>query len=480
LNKILSSKTWIGIVLVMLIVGGVLTYQHFVREIEKPTLLEKEVGISEEKDIQDSSIAPTDKVLDNSENLSDNGIKPQDIDGCFFDGCPSGAYCIDNKCQKDSVETIKKDIIGSHIGGMASNNPNDYLGDHVFGLPEVKWRTHQPIVDKVNELTIGISSNSEKAKAIATWVKNSKTIGAYDIYVKNSIIDVFNTRIGACTEAAVLTTAMLRMAGIPARAVSCPTKIHAYTEAYIDKKWVGIDATFASGDAVFYDGTLPVSNSILNVRNWVEFPAEKIIITKELFNERPLRIVATSMSKPTFIKKDILYSERLSQFSLPIGEAKKVKWGKINYIRPYFLHNNIAISGVVAKTEDLECSAYHCIGDSYGEFAVILSDIIRIYGRKYLYNKDGTLYDPEHQLTTDGPFMVAQFFPYRVVSTLPPGEYQLTYRAEIANQAPVDFAYTNTNIASDGEVFIEPNQLIKSPGIKQEDFDAFIQYLKLL
>lgn len=73
-----------------------------------------------------------------------------------------------------------------------------------------------------------------------------------------SAVEVALSRQGDCTEHAVLTAAMCRAAGIPARVVSGIVYIdefaerknvfggHAWVEAYIGGKWIGLDATRAS------------------------------------------------------------------------------------------------------------------------------------------------------------------------------------------------------------------------------------------
>jgi hypothetical protein len=113
------------------------------------------------------------------------------------------------------------------------------------------------MIDKVNELTKVLTNDYDKAKSIANWVKNSKTYLSEGISAANnlsSVIEIFEADKGVCLDAAILTTAMLRMARIPARAIAPAVGyMHQYTEAYVNNEWIGIDATFGSDDALIFE-----------------------------------------------------------------------------------------------------------------------------------------------------------------------------------------------------------------------------------
>ncbi len=75
-----------------------------------------------------------------------------------------------------------------------------------------------------------------------------------------SAAEVAESRVGDCTEFSVLTAAMCRAVGIPSRLAVGIAYVemyesmvsafggHAWTEVYIDGKWVGLDASFTSSD----------------------------------------------------------------------------------------------------------------------------------------------------------------------------------------------------------------------------------------
>lgn len=165
--------------------------------------------------------------------------------------------------------SIFKDNIKSFLGKsnkeeyawnfIASNDPNDYKGDRIIYESYSDWKNYKPLLDKVNELTKGINNEYDKAIKISKWVMNSRP---YDReYEKNvgtpksfrSVIDIFNEPAGVCWDSAILTTALLRAADIPARAVSpafTTRGMHEFTEACVDGKWIDIDSTYGTGNPI--------------------------------------------------------------------------------------------------------------------------------------------------------------------------------------------------------------------------------------
>jgi len=102
-----------------------------------------------------------------------------------------------------------------------------------------------------------VKNSAEAAKRIeefvAKYVKNISLSVGYA-----SATEVAASRRGDCTEFAVLCAAMCRAAGIPARVTVGVAYVndyegrtgfggHAWTEAYIGDKWVGLDSAFKAG-----------------------------------------------------------------------------------------------------------------------------------------------------------------------------------------------------------------------------------------
>jgi transglutaminase/protease-like cytokinesis protein 3 len=112
--------------------------------------------------------------------------------------------------------------------------------------------------------------------------------------------EVFQSREGDCTEFAVLTAAMCRAVGIPARVVVGVAYVdefmeledvfggHAWTEVYLNGKWVGLDSAFrASGRGGFDAGHIALAMGSGDLEDFFgvlfnlgQFKIEKIEIEK--------------------------------------------------------------------------------------------------------------------------------------------------------------------------------------------------------
>ncbi len=144
-----------------------------------------------------------------------------------------------------------------------------YKGDDPQILEALKpTRYLQCDDEKVVELAkkaVGSTNNAATAAKrieafVARYVKNQSLSVGY-----GSAAEVAESRTGDCTEFAVLTAAMCRAAGIPARVVAGLAYIdqfaglknqfggHAWVEAYIADRWVGLDAAFKSAGLGGYD-----------------------------------------------------------------------------------------------------------------------------------------------------------------------------------------------------------------------------------
>ncbi|PIN75720.1 hypothetical protein COV18_02635 [Candidatus Woesearchaeota archaeon CG10_big_fil_rev_8_21_14_0_10_37_12] len=142
---------------------------------------------------------------------------------------------------------------------MTTTNVNDYLSNKIhFGtVVWDDWNTYLPLVQKVQELTNGKTTDREKIIAITNWVKKSKDYscpvfpppkdldGCAQTLANNGapFNQIFDNPKGVCLDAAVITTAMLRVAGIPA-APKMYHFDHIVTAYYVNGRWESIDTTF--------------------------------------------------------------------------------------------------------------------------------------------------------------------------------------------------------------------------------------------
>lgn len=104
----------------------------------------------------------------------------------------------------------------------------------------------EAIVSQAREVLNGAADPVAGAKRLLTWV--FQHVEKRPVLSLPSATDVLRSRIGDCNEHAVLLTALLRAAGIPAR--ECVGLVyardrffyHAWTEAYLGR-WISMDAT---------------------------------------------------------------------------------------------------------------------------------------------------------------------------------------------------------------------------------------------
>ncbi len=203
---------------------------------------------------------------------------------------------------------------------VESRSPNDYLTSKIIHWDDTSWRTYQPLIQKVNELTNGISDDFEKAKRIADWVKKSRPYGEPSPANQGkSVIDIFNSNTGVCMDAGILTTAMFRIANIPSRAILYGN--HEYTEAYINGRWIGFDATF--------DCTMGSDENCVGGETLIIDPITSIDYNNEFYWNEPKFMSIFSDGTPREVINISYYKVNMIQRNIyKSGEANiKISWG---------------------------------------------------------------------------------------------------------------------------------------------------------
>jgi hypothetical protein len=332
---------------------------------------------------------------------------------------------------------------------IASNDPEDYLGDIVYTIKSSDWKHYQPMIDKVNELTQGLTDNYDKAKSIANWVKNSRPYLSGGVSVANqqgSVIEIFNENSGVCLDSAILLTGMLRLAGIPARSVQPGFGVgHQITEAYINNKWIGIDATFSSGNAYFVDDLTTITYTgdyIYGYQNVLETP-EDMISSVSLYKFR-----VTPKSGPTewghvlFPTTDIkiFYSENL-EFS-PIYTG-------VNYTVGGF--------GCGLLPGNLQCDYYTCTKTDTVNYQPMFTPGFYYTGYSEWHNKFWG-----GEITKNGYKRVAY----------PSGNWRFT-----CGIGQFNIGYKDVTITPGSEIRITPDSIVKYPDANSTYFNMLIQQL---
>lgn len=193
-------------------------------------------GVLSYYDLLAFSVIPVNRDLKN--NVSQLEVEITGIDDNIK--IPEGDY---QKVEKIG-NMIKVSVASKPIKRLGMENISKYLVD----TPRIQ-KNSKEIVSLAKEIVKELNNDKEKAKAVVEWVnKNIKK----KLKDKSSALEVLRDREGECEAHAVLTSALLRSLGIPAKVVggvvySRENKgflYHAWNEVYIDGYFVPVDATF--------------------------------------------------------------------------------------------------------------------------------------------------------------------------------------------------------------------------------------------
>ncbi|MFH1820380.1 MAG: transglutaminase-like domain-containing protein [Candidatus Nealsonbacteria bacterium] len=352
-----------------------------------------------------------------------------------------------------------KDIFGDKVNLIASENPNIFLGNdigqHLF---DISWMNCQPMINKVNELTAGRSTDYEKAKSVINWLANSRQYGEPSpLTAGKNMCESFSVSYGICHDSAYIGVAMLRLAGIPSRVIG-PVKgaRHNYVEFYSDGKWYGIDGTFCQpcgGERFALErSTLLTNYQILKFNQ----PKELISLEgwKGNYTDRTFQYSVKSIILITISKKNLL------------AQNEKTDWGELTYIKPFYEIANSRIMGAKVVAKNLYCDVYECSQsqEANQEISLPFGGNILVAGDRITY-QNGKKTGEINNITAE-PFLFEDFY---ITTTLPPGQYRFWYDA---------IAFVDININPGEKVTIQPESLIKSGDITNEQFNNFINYLK--
>ncbi|MFA6888778.1 MAG: transglutaminase-like domain-containing protein [Candidatus Woesearchaeota archaeon] len=173
-----------------------------------------------------------------------------------IDDCPESFLLDESDLSPVTGEYVCKPIL---MDMVASGDLDNYLIDEITGVERLwdDWSTYQPLIDKVEELTLGLETEQEKVEAIANWVHISKEYSC-DVFpppegdncLENSpanhdadFTEIWESEQGVCLDAAIITTAMFRVAGIPA-IEKMIGMTHIVTLYNIAGSWFQIDTTY--------------------------------------------------------------------------------------------------------------------------------------------------------------------------------------------------------------------------------------------
>ena len=166
------------------------------------------------------------------------------------------------------IPSTDSQIAATPAGGMmvvtvapakAAGGEFPYKGTDAKLLEALKSTTYvqsdnEEIIALARKATAGAKTAAEAAKRIEAFVDDYIAEKSLSVGYA-SAVEVARSKQGDCSEHAVLTAAMCRASGIPARVVTGFVGVesimdksnvfgaHAWTESYVSGKWIGLDAT---------------------------------------------------------------------------------------------------------------------------------------------------------------------------------------------------------------------------------------------
>lgn len=146
--------------------------------------------------------------------------------------------------KKDNYHLIK--VSSKILKGEKSEKIN--LEKYLIETPKIQ-KNHKKIKELAETLTKGVNDDKEKVKIIVHWVNGNIKKRLRD---RSSALEVLNTKEGECEAHSMLTAALLRSIGIPAKVVGGITYskenqgflYHAWNEVYLNGYFVPVDSTF--------------------------------------------------------------------------------------------------------------------------------------------------------------------------------------------------------------------------------------------
>ena len=149
------------------------------------------------------------------------------------------------KTYLDALPTTNVIALGTtaHHGRSYSGHTFDGYTSELCNEKDTTNENYIKIKEKVDEITAECTTNEEKAKAITRWVylNVTYTSPSYAAARIGTVYYYFNSLKGNCEVYTLLTNYMLYLCGIPTATATNST--HMWSIAFIDGKWVYIDAT---------------------------------------------------------------------------------------------------------------------------------------------------------------------------------------------------------------------------------------------
>ncbi len=193
-------------------------------------------------DFYDMAAIPVNRTLDRPRDVNYLKVRLKGIQSSGFDlsALNGGRQTLTG----DMLE-IRRESIPQGTSNMSPNDGDSRLKR--FLVPEINIQSDDSaLVEKAREIAGYDKNQASVARKLTAWVYEN--VQKKPVVSVPDALAVLETRVGDCNEHAVLLTALLRAAGIPAR--ECVGIVytdhrfyyHAWTEAWLGR-WITMDAT---------------------------------------------------------------------------------------------------------------------------------------------------------------------------------------------------------------------------------------------
>lgn len=350
----------------------------------------------------------------------------------------------------------------------ASNDASDYLGDRIAFEAFSDWKNYSPLIEKVNEIINGLNTNYEKFWAIANYVVSCREYGkpspANEL---KSVIDIFESDSGICLDASILCTAMLRIAGIPARSVT-PNRFHEFNQVFIDNSWISFDITFGRGEPC-------VINSLnRGYHPFFVFSYNKSYVNFSGYNDKLLSEVHffdRKVCSSPFIKTECGEGTLVYPFiSTPIYYNSTLQNSTQNEILKIYVEKDDDYQDI----SWFETSAFEVIDD----FDVLFNCDNPLNCTKTHFTFISNLANYYWGLKEDGSKSTDTIdYNGYIERLLPAFKFRMYYKTRILGY---ELAYYDFEIEDGQTTIIKSEDIKKAPGASQENFDVLINLINKL
>lgn len=371
-------------------------------------------------------------------------------------------YCLGSQCWQENAKSLFQELFGSQFSSIAPDGTSFYINPVVNDVYfDDNWNeTCAALKQKVAELISGKAAARDKILAIANWVSKSRPYGPIPSGTIQDICGLFGAHSGISTDAAALTVAMLKYAGITARVVypsaTNSNSPYAYASVLLDGKWLAVDTVFGEGQRNIFEPTAFLGSMTYRA---FEKPREIIISSDNKFS----RDFAYYLADGIFIRNNVINSSQNTAF------------GTVTYIKPrYSVYDLGVINNVALTAKDVQCNYYSCNKVPGVDTNIKLpEEYTMIKAQKIIQVSDGKIVQETDKESVSAADLRKEYY---VSAGFPPGSYRFEYRSSSGKLV----AYYDFELKPSDNLVLKPDMLLKGDGADDTQFKGFIDYLRIV